>query len=130
MRAGADPPPQARAADRICGCMAALALGDDALGESVEFAGREEIEARFGPGGVRSLEPWGSLSAAASHGGDSDSTACIAGAIAGARLGLGAIPPEWSRRLEDRDAILDLADRLAALREGDLPAPTSCAEAG
>jgi ADP-ribosyl-[dinitrogen reductase] hydrolase len=58
------------------------------------------------------------LAAAASHGGDSDSTAAIAGAIAGAHLGIAAVPPEWLGRLEDGEEILGLADRLAALHTG------------
>lgn len=59
------------------------------------------------------------LAAAASHRGDSDSTACIAGAIAGARLGITAVPGDWLEKLEDREVILDLADRLAELRTRD-----------
>jgi ADP-ribosylglycohydrolase len=45
--------------------------------------------------------------------GDSDSVAAIAGGIAGARLGLSALPEDWIARLENRDYLAALADRLA-----------------
>ena len=50
---------------------------------------------------------------AVNHDGDSDSTGCIAGTILGARLGVDAIPQEWVERVELRDTITALADRLA-----------------
>lgn len=46
--------------------------------------------------------------------GDSDSVGCITGGIMGARLGLRGIPQEWISRLENRDAIAGLSDRLSA----------------
>ncbi len=51
---------------------------------------------------------------AANISGDSDSVASIAGGILGARLGTGGIPTDWVARLENRDYLTDLADRLAA----------------
>jgi ADP-ribosylglycohydrolase len=51
---------------------------------------------------------------AANISGDSDSVASIAGGILGARLGTRAIPAEWVARLENREYLTDLADRLAA----------------
>jgi ADP-ribosylglycohydrolase len=44
--------------------------------------------------------------------GDSDSIACIAGGIMGARLGLGAIPAAWIERCENRDYLMDLGRRM------------------
>jgi ADP-ribosylglycohydrolase len=44
--------------------------------------------------------------------GDSDSVACIAGGIMGARLGMSALPVDWLQRLENYDGLVDLADRL------------------
>jgi ADP-ribosylglycohydrolase len=44
--------------------------------------------------------------------GDSDSVACIAGGILGARLGLNAIPKDWIERLERRLELEQLANRL------------------
>jgi poly(ADP-ribose) glycohydrolase ARH3 len=57
-------------------------------------------------------------------GGDTDTIASMAGAIAGARVGAGALPPEWLDQLENgergRDHAVDLAHRLA--RESRTPA--------
>ena len=50
---------------------------------------------------------------AANISGDSDSVASIAGGILGARLGTRGIPTEWVARLENREYLTDLADRLA-----------------
>jgi ADP-ribosylglycohydrolase len=46
--------------------------------------------------------------------GDSDSVACLTGALLGAALGTAAIPPDWLQTLPRRDEIADLADRLVA----------------
>lgn len=53
---------------------------------------------------------------AANTPGDSDSIACIAGGIMGARLGLEAIPADWRDRCENSEMLIDLAHRLAAAR--------------
>ena len=47
-----------------------------------------------------------------SLGGDTDTIASMAGAISGAYLGIEEIPSEWQGKLENRDHLLDLADRL------------------
>lgn len=49
--------------------------------------------------------------------GDSDSIACIAGGIIGARLGLAAIPQDWRERCENKTYLSDLAKRMAAAKE-------------
>lgn len=49
---------------------------------------------------------------ASNHGGDSDSTASIAGQIHGAWKGLVGIPNAWVRRLDAFDPLLDVAGRL------------------
>jgi poly(ADP-ribose) glycohydrolase ARH3 len=49
---------------------------------------------------------------AVSLGGDTDTIASMAGAISGAYLGIEAIPQEWQEYLENREYILNLADRL------------------
>lgn len=49
---------------------------------------------------------------AVSLGGDTDTIAAMTGAISGAYLGLGSIPQEWRRKLENRPYIEDLAERL------------------
>lgn len=55
---------------------------------------------------------------AVSLGGDTDTIASMAGAISGAYLGIDAIPPEWQEQLENRDYILNLADRLWQITSG------------
>ncbi len=50
---------------------------------------------------------------AANSNGDSDTIACIAGGIMGARLGLNTIPAAWRARCEHRDLLVDLARRMA-----------------
>ena len=47
--------------------------------------------------------------------GDSDSVACLAGALLGAALGTAAIPTEWLDTLPQREEIAGLADRLLGL---------------
>lgn len=49
--------------------------------------------------------------------GDSDSIACIAGSISAAHLGLDAVPADWRARCENRNYVLDLAERMFAARE-------------
>ena len=44
--------------------------------------------------------------------GDSDTIACITGALMGARLGIGAIPPEWLGKVEHESDLIGLADQL------------------
>lgn len=56
---------------------------------------------------------------AANSDGDSDSIACIAGGILGARLGLVAIPESWQARCENQAYLADLGVRLAAARTAD-----------
>lgn len=53
------------------------------------------------------------IRAAISLGGDTDTIAAMTGALSGAYLGLGAIPPAW-RRAEGHDRLIGLADRLYA----------------
>lgn len=50
---------------------------------------------------------------AANTNGDSDSIACIAGGIMGARLGLEAIPLTWQQRCEHHDLLFDLGMRMS-----------------
>ncbi len=49
---------------------------------------------------------------AVNHGGDSDSTGAITGALLGAGLGMDAIPYAWSQGVENGAALVELADRL------------------
>ncbi|MDV2480627.1 ADP-ribosylglycohydrolase family protein [Methanoculleus sp. Wushi-C6] len=47
-------------------------------------------------------------------GGDADTVGAIAGALAGARFGCGAIPESWLAALQGREELIDLAGRLWA----------------
>lgn len=58
-------------------------------------------------------EPLSALRRAAYTSGDSDSIACLAGAFAGASLGVAAWPEDWLNRIEYRDRLQTLADGLA-----------------
>ncbi len=53
---------------------------------------------------------------AANTNGDSESIACIAGGIMGAKLGLQAIPLDWRARCENASGISNLAHRLTSAR--------------
>lgn len=55
---------------------------------------------------------------AVSLGGDTDTIASMAGAISGAYLGIEVIPQEWQEQLENRQYILNLADRLWQVASG------------
>ena len=50
--------------------------------------------------------------AAVNHSGDSDSTGAVAGNIIGASLGVSAIPEKYTKELELKNLILDMAERL------------------
>lgn len=58
---------------------------------------------------------------AANTDGDSDSLACIAGGISGARLGIASIPDRWVTGVEDAQRLQDIAVRLWARRLGGNP---------
>ncbi len=45
-------------------------------------------------------------------GGDTDTIAAMAGALSGARVGIGGIPSGLIERLEDRERIVGLAEKL------------------
>jgi ADP-ribosylglycohydrolase len=53
---------------------------------------------------------------------DTDGIACLAGALAGARNGVRAIPAEWIERLEDAGEIRRLAEALYEARAAELAA--------
>ena len=52
-------------------------------------------------------------------GGDTDTTGCVAGGLAGMHYGLGAVPEEWRTALARHGEVASLFDRFAAI----LPAP-------
>ena len=55
-----------------------------------------------------------SVRAAIAFGNDTDTTACVAGGIAGLRLGVDAIPPDWRNNLHGRALVDPLVTRLIA----------------
>ena len=59
---------------------------------------------------------------AANTNGDSDSIACIAGSIIGARLGIDAVPAEWRERCENAAYLSELARRMVEARALNVPA--------
>jgi ADP-ribosylglycohydrolase len=63
----------------------------------------------------------------ANTGGDSDSIASIAGAISGAFLGIKAIPKEWKKRIENRQALIRLAKQLYLKHEQERSADLAAA---
>jgi ADP-ribosylglycohydrolase len=52
--------------------------------------------------------------ASVNHSGDSDSTGAITGNILGAHLGLSSIPEEWDQKLEIREVIVQIADKIVS----------------
>ena len=57
----------------------------------------------------------GAVEAAVNMGGDSDTLGAVAGALAGAAYGAGAIPRDWLAPLELRAHLVSLADALARI---------------
>jgi len=60
--------------------------------------------------------PVKAIQRAALTSGDSDSIACLAGAFAGAYMGIGAWSKEWIEKIEYRDRLINLASGLATLQ--------------
>lgn len=60
--------------------------------------------------------PMDVIQRAANTSGDSDSIACIAGAFAGAYHGIGAWDTDWVERIEYRDPIRDLGEKLHGIK--------------
>jgi len=118
VRSAATAPPLVAALDRLA------ALGPDASPTSVAAAlgnGVAAVEAV--PAALaaflrhpRSLPEV--VRTAVLIGGDTDTVAAMAGAVAGALLGEHAVPDRWRTRLEGADHLVALADRLLDLREG------------
>ena len=108
---------------REAGETAGAVEGALALAERAD-AGRTRAVARLGEGwvgeeavaiGLYAVLVGGdfcdAVRTASNHGGDSDSTASIAGQIYGAWKGKGEIPEGWARRLDVLEPLLDVAER-------------------
>lgn len=102
------------------------------IGDLLETAGKRRVAEELGRGveaiesvptaiycflsHLRSYEE--AVVYAVSLGGDTDTIAAMTGAISGAYLGVEAIPAAWRQRLENRDYIVELAERLWLIRMG------------
>ncbi len=49
-------------------------------------------------------------------GGDTDTTGCVAGGLAGVAYGTSAVPQEWIRQLARQTEVADLFNRFAELK--------------
>lgn len=108
---------EALAPDALTGLLGEGWTAPEALAVGLYAALRAEVEdpAAAGPQAVFRR----AVSLGAAHGGDSDSTAAIAGAVTGAALGTAALPPGWLAVLDARDAVAEAAERW--LREVGAP---------
>lgn len=70
---------------------------------------------------LRGKEPLKAIELAIQLGGDRDTIACMAGAIAGAHRGSEALPHDLLKRLENREYIMQLARKLYELKFGGEP---------
>ncbi|MHA1576965.1 MAG: ADP-ribosylglycohydrolase family protein [Candidatus Thorarchaeota archaeon] len=100
------------------------------VSEALEMKDNKEAHALLGAGWVAEEAVAGAVFAVAKHpdsfgniileaansGGDTDSKACIAGAIAGSLLGRESIPSGWIEGIENRKLLLDLSRRLMRLQ--------------
>jgi len=98
--------PEAEALDLVCSL----------VGTSV--ASQESVPAAFAVLALADGDPWRSCLLAANLGGDSDTIAAIAGAVAGSVTGLGALPADAvdTLRTVNRLELEPLTERLLALR--------------
>lgn len=99
----------AAALDRVTAALARDAFaGDPCLATGAGWIAEEALATALYCYLISPDEPVAVLGRGAASSGDSDSIACLAGAFAGAALGLGAWPAPWAHRIE-------YADRLQAL---------------
>ncbi|MBI5542995.1 MAG: ADP-ribosylglycohydrolase family protein [Deltaproteobacteria bacterium] len=89
-----------------------LALSEKGLGEG--WVGEEAVASALWCFWRSPKDFAKAVLAGANTDGDSDSIACIAGGISGAFHGVGAIPAQWQRELEDAERIDGIAQRLFA----------------
>ncbi len=105
---------------------ASRALRDHTVGTALEAAAADLLawDRRTGGGHVADSlwSAWGALEGGTSygetvvravrHGHDTDTTAAVAGGLAGIRWGIGGIPPAWLAAMRGRDVAGPLVDRL------------------
>jgi len=114
--------------DRMLGGLWGAVVGD-ALGVPVEFKSRTVVQADP----VKDLRGFGThhqpvgtwsddsslllctVESLLNLGGDTDTTGCVAGGLAGVLYGVDAVPSQWRNALARRDEIAQLFDRFADL---------------
>jgi ADP-ribosylglycohydrolase len=110
--------------DRILGGLWGSLVGD-ALGVPVEFKSRAAVQADPVTD-MRGFSLWCLLNSrtyddcvlkAVNLGGDTDTTGCVAGGLAGVLYGVGAIPLRWREALAKREEVAKLFERFADLVE-------------
>jgi ADP-ribosylglycohydrolase len=100
----------AAALDRVADALAAGRFaGDPCLATGAGWIAEEALATALYCYLISPDEPVAVIGRGAASSGDSDSIACLAGAFAGASLGLAAWPAEWPRRIEYADRLGRLA---------------------
>jgi ADP-ribosylglycohydrolase len=98
------------ALDRVVAALAAGEFaGDPCLATGAGWIAEEALATALYCYLISPDEPVAVLGRGAASSGDSDSIACLAGAFAGASLGLAAWPGGWQTRIEYADRLADLA---------------------
>ncbi len=101
----------AAALDRVGAALAAGAFeGDPCLATGAGWIAEEALATALYCYLISPDEPLAVLGRGAASSGDSDSIACLAGAFAGAALGLEAWPAAWREQIEYADRLTRLAD--------------------
>lgn len=87
-----------------------IALSGDGVGEG--WLGHEAVASALYCAMMCPNDYAAAVRMAARTVGDSDSIACITGAIMGAHLGVKKMPKEWTDKIEARDRLFSMADKL------------------
>ncbi len=100
----------AAALDRVAMALAAGRFaGDPCLATGAGWIAEEALATALYCYLISPAEPVAVLGRGAASSGDSDSIACLAGAFAGAALGMAAWPAEWAERIEYGERLARLA---------------------
>lgn len=101
----------AAALDRVAEALAAGDHeGDPCLATGAGWVAEEALATALYCYLISPDDPVAVVARGAASSGDSDSIACLAGAFAGAALGMPAWPPSWRERIEYRDRLTRLGD--------------------
>jgi ADP-ribosylglycohydrolase len=101
----------AAALDRVAEALAAEDhAGDPCLATGAGWVAEEALATALYCYLISPDDPVAVVARGAASSGDSDSIACLAGAFAGAALGMSAWPSEWREQIEYRDRLTRLGD--------------------